>query len=188
MKIIIAFISCLLLISCGEADSKKVETIDSTEIVAASIDVENASQKDFSDKLPIIDFKEFETTYLKATDTEMTYVLNFWATWCKPCVKELPYFEELNATYKDKNVSVVLVSLDFPENIEKQVLPFIEKHQLKSEVVLLDDPDANSWIPKVSKEWSGAIPATIIVKGDQYKFYEQSFTYSELETELKLIL
>ncbi len=121
-------------------------------------------------------------------DDDVTYVINFWATWCLPCVKELPYFEKLNEVYKDKNVKVILVSLDFPKKIESQLLPFLERKKIQSTVYVLDDPDANSWIEKVNKDWSGAIPATVIYKGKNKKFFEQSFTYEELEKELLLIL
>ena len=81
-----------------------------------------------------------------------------------------------------------MVSLDFPEHLEKKLIPFVEKRNIKSEVVLFDDSDANSWIPKVNENWSGAIPATIIYSNSERKFYERSFTYEELETELKSIL
>lgn len=113
-----------------------------------------------------------------------TYVINFWATWCKPCVEELPSFEKLHKTYKNKNVEVILVSLDFPNHIESKLIPFIKEHNLKPKVVLMADPDQNTWIPKVSTEWSGAIPATVIYNKNYREFYEQSFTYHELENEL----
>jgi thiol-disulfide isomerase/thioredoxin len=129
------------------------------------------------------DFNSFEK-YLNQNDSK-TYVINFWATWCLPCVKELPFFEMLNANYKDKNVEVILVSLDMPQKIGASLIPFIEKKKLKSVVVHLDDPDANSWIEKVNKEWSGAIPATVIYNAKNRKFYEQSFTYEELEKEVQ---
>ncbi|WP_136666942.1 TlpA disulfide reductase family protein [Flavobacterium sp. H122] len=129
------------------------------------------------------DFKSFEK-YLNRYD-EKTYVINFWATWCLPCVKELPYFESLNNNFKDKNVEVILVSLDMPQKIGTGLLPFIEKKKLKSVVVHLNDPDANAWIEKVDKNWSGAIPATVIYNAKNRKFYEQSFTYEELEKEVQ---
>ncbi len=119
---------------------------------------------------------------------DKTYIINFWATWCQPCVKELPAFEKLYKNYKNRNVELILVSLDFPNQIENRVIPFIEKNNLEGTVVLMADPDQNTWIPKVSKEWSGAIPATVIYNKNARKFYEQSFTYEELETELTKIL
>lgn len=121
-------------------------------------------------------------------DNDTTYVVNFWATWCVPCVEELPHFEKLNANYKDKKVKVLLVSTDFPKMAESKLLPFIKNNNLKSEVVLLNDPDANSWINKVDPTWSGAIPATVIYKKEKRQFYEKAFTYEELEAEVNKFL
>ena len=122
--------------------------------------------------------------YLKRNN-DTTYVVNFWATWCVPCVEELPHFEKLNAHYKEKKVKVGLVSIDLPKMAETKLLPFIKTHNLKSEVLLLNDPDANNWINKVDSTWSGAIPATLIYKGDKRRFYEKSFSFDELENEVK---
>ena len=99
----------------------------------------------------------------------------------------MPYFEKLGEEYKDDNVKVLLVSLDMPKMVESKLLPFIKEKDIKSEVVLLRDPDANSWISKVSPEWSGAIPATVIYKKDKKSFYEQSFNYEQLVTALDSI-
>ena len=116
---------------------------------------------------------------------DTVYVVNFWATWCAPCIKELPSFEEIGKQYKDKGVKVILVSLDFPKSVEKSLMPFLEKKKMNVEVVLLNDPDANSWIEKIDKDWSGAIPATLIINKNKRKFYEQSFEYEQLEEEVK---
>lgn len=115
---------------------------------------------------------------------DTTYVVNFWATWCVPCVKELPYFEQLGQKYKNDKVKVILVSLDMPKQAESRLLPFIENKKLQSKVILMRDPDQNTWLPKVDPNWSGAIPATVIYNKGKRKFYEQSFTYEELEKEL----
>ena len=137
-------------------------------------------------EIPIYDFKSFES--LLHIDDGKVRLINFWATWCKPCIAELPYFELINSEYKEKGVEVLLVSLDLPTDVESKLIPFLKKQQIKSKVVLLDDPDANTWIPKVSEEWSGSIPATIIYKGKTRYFYERSFTYNELKTELRKMM
>jgi thiol-disulfide isomerase/thioredoxin len=112
------------------------------------------------------------------------YVINFWATWCAPCVKELPYFEKIKQEYANKNVEVLLVSLDFPKQVEKKLIPFINKNKIQSEVVLLDDVNEDVWIKAIDESWSGALPATIIYNKNNRKFYEQSFDYKTLESEL----
>jgi thiol-disulfide isomerase/thioredoxin len=113
-----------------------------------------------------------------------TYVVNFWATWCKPCVAELPYFEQLREKYNDEGVHIMLVSIDFSRAVETTLVPFLAEKGLKAEVVLLDDPDANSWIEKVNENWSGAIPATVIYNSKKRLFHEGSMTYEELEAKL----
>jgi thiol-disulfide isomerase/thioredoxin len=145
-----------------------------------------ASPEVFKTELEVFNFNGLEK-FLNKKDGK-TYVINFWATWCKPCIKELPHFEKINTEYTDKDVVVILVSLDFPHLYEKKLKPFIIENKLKSKVVALDDTDMNTWIPKVNENWSGAIPATIIYRNDSRKFFEKSFTYSELETEVKQFL
>ena len=136
--------------------------------------------------LEIVDFNGLEK-YLNTT-TDITYVVNFWATWCAPCVKELPYFDTLNKIYAIKNVKVLLVSLDFPHLYETKLKPFIIDRKITSKVVVLNDKDSNLWIPKVHEDWSGAIPATLIFNKDARKFFEKTFTYKELENELNQFL
>jgi len=119
---------------------------------------------------------------------DKTYVVNFWATWCAPCVKELPAFEKLNSVYAAKSVEVLLVSLDFPKQLKKRVLPFIAQKNLQSKVILLDNGKDDSWIKAIDSSWSGAIPATLIYNKTTRKFYEKSFDYEALEIEVQTFL
>jgi len=133
-------------------------------------------------------FSELEQDLLTDISPDSTYVINFWATWCGPCIKELPYFEELNAMYSDEAFRQILVSLDDPKKLERKVIPFLTKNKIESEVVLLADGKANSWIDRVDPTWSGAIPITLILRGKEKKFYEREFhSTEELEEELLLI-
>jgi hypothetical protein len=79
---------------------------------------------------------------------------------------------------------VILISLDFIEDLETALIPFMNKHGLESEVVLLDDPDANRWIPMVHQEWDGAIPVTLFRQGEQSSFIAHALTYEELVNEI----
>ncbi len=166
--------------ACKEASRGAI----AEEGVVAANPGEASSDADL--KVRSVDFKVLES--MLHQDNGKTYVVNFWATWCAPCVKELPHFEKLNEQYAHQNVEVILVSLDFPKMLESQLIPFVKKRNLRSEVIHLNDPKQNTWIPKVSQDWSGAIPATVIYKDGQRKFYERSFTYNELENELKPFL
>ena len=124
------------------------------------------------EKVTVYDtYDEFAKNVL--IEDENVYVINFWATWCAPCIKELPYFEKLNA--ENKNVKVILVSLDSKKDLDKKLIPFIEKRKLKSKVLLLADKDYNTWLSKVDADWSGAIPATLILNGKKKQFAERDF-------------
>ncbi|NBC25200.1 MAG: redoxin domain-containing protein [Bacteroidetes bacterium] len=131
--------------------------------------------------IPVFTFDELEEKLPE--NSEQLIIVNFWATWCKPCVKEMPYFNELSKAYEnDRGVKVILVSLDMETQMQSRLIPFIEDRNLHPEVWLLDDPDANRWIDRVDPSWSGAIPATLFYKGHQRKFYQQSFhSVAELE-------
>lgn len=174
-KVLFPFFCCLVLISC-EQKPKKVES---------AYVVDTSSFKEVAD-VATVDFKGLEPWFQK--DDEKTYVINFWATWCLPCVKELPYFEYLNQEYKGENVEVILVSLDFPNQKKKRLIPYINKKKLQSKVIHLDDPNEQEWIDKVDKNWTGAIPATLIYNKEKRRFFEQSFSYEDLEYELKQFL
>jgi len=116
-------------------------------------------------------FDDFEKAIIKEDDN--VYVINFWATWCAPCVKELPYFEKLHQ--ENKNVKVILVSIDSRKDFEKKLLPFIERKKITANVVMLSDIDYNTWLPKIDKDWSGSIPATLIISGKKRSFAEYEF-------------
>jgi thiol-disulfide isomerase/thioredoxin len=142
--------------------------------------------KNNAPELHIYDYDGLEPLINK-TDNNI-HIVNFWATWCAPCVKELPYFETINANYKDKGVDVLLVSLDFPKTYDSKLKPFIIKKNVKSKVIALDDTNQNRWIPAIDQSWTGALPATIIYNSTKRHFYERSFTQEELEKELKQFL
>jgi len=136
----------------------------------------------------VIHMDDLESWFQK--DDDVLYVINFWATWCRPCVAELPYFDDLGKHYKDKPVQVLLVSLDFVDDLESRVQPFLKKKKPKSAVYLLDEDKPNQWIGKVDETWSGAIPATIFVnkKQDIRVFHEGDFTKEELFEKVESLM
>ncbi|MBR9859856.1 TlpA family protein disulfide reductase [bacterium] len=135
--------------------------------------------------IPVYDFENFQSYIDRSSDS--VYVINFWATWCKPCVAELPYFEQLTDSASKYNVNVTLVSLDFKSNWETGLVKFTKKMNLQSDVIVLHEPDANSWIPKIDADWSGAIPATLIKYKNQTWFHEGDLDYEELINTIKNI-
>ncbi len=120
-------------------------------------------------------------------NSDTTYVVNFWATWCKPCVAELPEFERFHVDLKTKKVKVILVSMDFKEELTRRVKPFLQENKYTCEVILLDEINGNDFINKISEQWSGAIPATLITKNNKtlFEFYEKKLTYDFLVERVK---
>lgn len=123
-------------------------------------------------------FNELEPIFHYQNDT--TYVINFWAMWCKPCVEELPEFEDIRKDYSSEKVKVILVSLDFGKNVEDRLVNFLKRKKINAKVVLLNDPDADTWIRKVDKDWDGALPATIIYKKNKKEVFTRQVSYKEL--------
>lgn len=125
------------------------------------------------------------TEFLKRISSPDTlYVVNFWATWCKPCIQELPSFDSLHQKIKQRNVKILLVCLNFKDEINNKVNPFLIKNKIVSEVVLLDEVNGNDYIDLISKNWTGAIPATLVKFGETNLFYEKKITLKDLELAL----
>jgi thiol-disulfide isomerase/thioredoxin len=141
----------------------------------------------FSQTISVIKITDLEKRINNNSDT--TYIVNFWATWCAPCVKELPDFDSITKVYVNEKIKVFLISMDFKEDLDSKVLPFYKKKQIRSEVYLLDEVNGNYFIPKVSDKWTGAIPATLVLnnKKKYREFYEKKLTFSFLDEEIKKI-
>jgi thiol-disulfide isomerase/thioredoxin len=140
-----------------------------------------------SQEVPVLKVTDLGNRIHNGSDT--TYIVNFWATWCAPCVKELPELDSIQTAYKGQKVKVLLVTMDFKEDLKSKVLPFLEKKKLKSEVLLLDEINGNYFIPKISNDWTGAIPATLIVNNAKKfnRFYEKKITFELLKNDIESI-
>lgn len=148
---------CLLLLSAG-AGAQNIASVKMADVV-----------KRFS----------------KKSDT--IYVVNFWATFCKPCIEEIPYFIKVTDKYKDKKVKLLLVSLDLPAFYPSKIAAFAEKNKYTPEIVWLKETNADIFCPQIDPQWSGAIPATIIVNSKTGKkiFFEEEMKEEKFEEAVK---
>lgn len=177
------FLLSLCLFACNNA----TETEEKQSIEAKSEATTSEKTEDSAEEYPFPVYTTFEQIKpIFNYENDTTYVINFWATWCKPCVEELPYFETLHEKYKDEKVKVILVSLDFAKKLKTQLVPFVKERNLQSDVMVLLDADHNSWIDKVSPDWDGAIPVTMIYNKDKREFVSEQFEqYQDLEEVLE---
>jgi thiol-disulfide isomerase/thioredoxin len=124
----------------------------------------------------VLNYDQLKPLLTSKSDT--TYVVNFWASWCAPCVQELPYFLELDSLYTEKPFRLILVSLDFKKDYLRKLEPFVRERKIEKHVVVLEDNRANYWIDDIDKSWSGAIPATLVYRADRRAFFERTFHHS----------
>jgi len=138
----------------------------------------------YTPRVTVVSFDDMQKeTVLRNNDT--LYVVNFWATWCDPCVKELPAFQEAYKKFASRKVKMVYVSMNSAKEIAL-VEKFVEAKDMKPEVLLLGTNNPNAWIDRVDSSWGGAIPATVMYRhGKKLYFHEGDFTQDKLNSVIQ---
>lgn len=179
--------SISLFAACENTGKQASETAEIAEQSSTATTNGEASAAEKQLPFPVAE-KFSEVEYLFEYQNDTTYVINFWATWCKPCVEELPYFEQLHKELANEKVKVFLISLDFAKDVDTKLLDFVNTRQLQPDVVALTDGKYGDWIDKVSPEWSGAIPVTYIYKNSTNFFHDTQYdSYEDLLSSVKKI-
>lgn len=129
-------------------------------------------------------YEEFAPRIHPKTNDKTIYIVNFFATWCTQCRKEIPHLVALDKKYKNNSgVKVLFVNLD-EKSRQSYVPSFMKKYGIQSEVVSLIDPDQEKWITAINKSWNGSLPGTLFIKGKHREFYSYPLTYPELERNI----
>ena len=135
-----------------------------------------------------------EIKRIKITDLEKTIkeskgplIVNFWATYCVPCIAEIPYFQEKAKQYKDKGVKLLLVSLDMKDAYPKKINTIAKKLKLNPPIYWLDESNADYFCPKVDSAWSGALPSSLFINNHTgyRKFFEDELSKEKLDKEIQ---
>jgi len=124
------------------------------------------------------------------TCSKKVMVVNFWATFCKPCVAELPHFIDVSRQFNANEVGLLMVSVDGPEMYPRKLKKFIRNHHFKGQFAWLNESDASYFCPKIDPAWSGSIPATLMVNIPKKKrhFLESEMSAEELKSTIFTML
>ena len=135
-------------------------------------------------KIKIIDLE----SYIAKSDHPL--IVNFWATFCVPCIKEIPYFQTTVSQFKDQRVEFVLVSLDLPAYFPTKVADFAKKSNFTSKILWLDESDADYFCPKVDPHWTGGIPCSLFINNATHyrRFFDRQLTEPQVSLEIKKMI
>jgi thiol-disulfide isomerase/thioredoxin len=136
--------------------------------------------------IPLMTIDQLGSRLNNGKDT--TFVINFWATWCVPCRKEIPHFERLQREVKNTKVKVILLSLDNVSKANSAVKAYVKKQKLNNEVFVLNEPQKPPYFAKIEASWKGSLPATLMVNKAYNKriFYENEFSWPGLSQQYNL--
>ncbi len=127
-------------------------------------------------------------SYIAACDHPL--IINFWATFCMPCVKEIPYFQATVARYKDQRVELLLVSLDLPDYFPARIGDFAQKRGFTARILWLNETNAGYFCPKVDPRWTGGIPSSLFIDNNTHyrRFFDRQLTEPQVELEIKKMI
>jgi thiol-disulfide isomerase/thioredoxin len=137
------------------------------------------------------DVQKIRITELQKTiaESKNPLIVNFWATYCVPCLKEIPYFETMVKEHEKDGVKLLLVSLDLKEDYSK-IRPVASRLKFASSIVWLNETDADYFCPRVDSAWSGALPASLFINNatGYHRFFEEQLTEEKLAKEMKALI
>lgn len=174
-------IAALGMSACGQNKAQDNKEQD----VNQPVKTEAPLKENYEPEVTVVKHEDLLQVLSQQNDT--LNVVNFWATWCVPCVKELPHFVATLQAMKDKPVKLILVSLDTRSSLDSAVIPFLKKKNFVARHYLLDDNGRmNEWIPKIDPGWDGAIPATALYKnGQKLRFDQGQLSENELKANIQ---
>ena len=105
---------------------------------------------------------------------DTTYVINFWATWCRPCLEELPLLQQLQDRRATEPLRVILVSLDTEAAAIDRIPAFLENNDIDLPTIVLTD-ESPQWQREIDEKWDGSLPTTLIYRKGLRYIYRRPF-------------
>jgi peroxiredoxin len=155
-----ALLIMVLVAACsGKKQAEAGKTSDSVT------PTENVAAKQSGPAAPAFALENTEGKSVALADYKgKVVILNFWATWCPPCRREIPDFIELQKEYGSKGLQIVGVSVD--QEGWKVVKPFVAQNGINYPVLLYTEEVYNAYQQLISPQEQGAIPCTFIIGKD----------------------
>ncbi|WP_027379429.1 TlpA family protein disulfide reductase [Chryseobacterium daeguense] len=181
-KIILSTLILFALASCKKESQKADEVVNAADSASVS---EPAA--------PAVALKTItpaQTSEFLGKKNDTLYVTNFFATWCGPCVKEIPHFKKKIEEFQGKPVKITFVSLDQKEVWNSEVPRFTSEQGIQDHTLLLDGQllDGN-FFKNNFKQWDGgAIPFTFMRKGDKTDETLGMINEEQLNEKMKSLL
>ncbi len=156
--------------------------------VCASVSISPAQSKQTVRSVEPIDEKGLDR--LLHNRKEKILFLNVWATWCQPCVEEFPDLVNLSNEYRNAAVDIVAISVDYPDEVESKILPFLTSQNVPFTVYVANVKKDEDFINALNPSWSGAVPATFIfdATGKQRAFMFGQKNYKTFKAEIDTVL
>ena len=142
------------------------------------------TQSPIVEKMKITDLE----AYIQHADHPL--IISFWATYCAPCIKEIPYLQSTVLDYKNRGVELILVSLDRQDHYPMGIGDFAKKSGYTSRIIWLDETDAGYFCPKIDPHWKGGIPSSLFINNEtRYRqFFDRQVTDRQVEQQIKMML
>lgn len=186
-KIVLSLIVGLGLVACKKEDHKMQASTSKSD----SLSIEKPENHTDAEHIDIHELKPEQITLdLKNKANDTLYITNFFATWCGPCMQEIPHFKDKMEELSAQPVKFTFISLDNKDDWETKVNDFADEYDIRKNVVLLDGTLLDGDFFKANfKTWTGeAIPFTLMKKGDLSDEYMGTMTKSLLDTKISKLL
>jgi thiol-disulfide isomerase/thioredoxin len=151
----------------------------------ASVDAEAAANNQKPVVVDLVSPAQLKTL-IKNQGTDKLLLVNFWATWCGPCMEEFPELEKMVRMYAERQVDIVTVSVNSPDE-QKLVLGFLKKQHAFNRNLLLNSNDSADAVAAFGPGWKGAVPFTALIGTNGQTLYSIQGDLKPLELRRALL-